>query len=212
MKSIHEIISEFDAIAGALRAGTSRALLTPAEGALLRHVPATARTALDVGCGAGLVARTLEHRGLRVLALDVSPEMIALARAKTPTELDVEYRVADFMAEAVPPGGFDVVISVNVVHHFPLSDIVPRLASGVAPGGLLLIQDVVTRSGARYLVRNVAAALSRRIAWLRSGYWPSRSLTSLYARHGDGEVYLTPNEAQSAFDALLPNVHVEHHL
>jgi len=47
---------------------------------LLRHAPLHCQQALEVGCGSGAFARLLATQAEHVLALDVSPQMIRLAR------------------------------------------------------------------------------------------------------------------------------------
>lgn len=50
---------------------------------LLRHLPAKCENALEVGCGTGTFARLLAARSEHVLALDLSPEMIRIARERS---------------------------------------------------------------------------------------------------------------------------------
>lgn len=210
MKTTNEIVSDFDTIAAALAESRARTELTASERALLRHVPPYARHAIDVGCGDGVVARALAQRGLRVTGLDLSPRMIALASARTSADLGVQYLVGDIMSESFPPRSFDVVVSINMVHHFAAGSIMPRLAELVAPRGVLLIQDVVTRTGFRYLLPNILGAIRQRSRRLLNR-GASGDVERLYARHGDGEVYLTPSEVQTIYSDLLRGVRLEHH-
>lgn len=212
MQSVPDIVTDFDAIASALERGPPRETLTSAERALLRHVPAGARSAVDVGCGDGVVSRALARRGLDVLGIDVSPRMVALARARSPAALRVQYRVADIMAAALPARAFDVVVSINVVHHVPLHRVIPRLAAAVAPGGRLLIQDVVRRPRARDVVVNAAAGLRVLARRVRGRSPVAPAVRALYDKHGDGEAYLTPAEIAEAYAPLLPGARIEHHL
>ena len=212
LASSADVARDFDALARALETAPHYEALTPAERQLLRHVPATARCALDVGCGDGVVTRALARRGLAVVAIDISPRMVALARSRTSPELRVDYRVEDIMTSRLHGCTFDVVLSVNMVHHVALPDVVGRLAEAVAPGGVLLIQDVVTRGGLGSLPLNIVATMRRR---LRRLVTPSRITTrvaKLYAAHGMGETYLAPSEVAAAYEELLPGARVEHHL
>lgn len=212
MKTITDIAADFDAIADALARGPAHETLTPAERALLAHVPADARYAIDVGCGDGVMTRVLAARGMSVLGLDVSPRMIALARSRTDPRLRVEYRHADIMAADLPERTFDLVVSVAVAHHLPLDTIVPRLVRLVAPGGTFLLQDVVSRRGLAQLPINIAAMVSRQ---LRSLAVPSRltsRVVAAYDAHGASETYLEASIVAPRYAALLPDARVYHHL
>lgn len=212
MKSNSEITADFDLIARVLRTAGAREL-SRSERALLALVPSSARTALDVGCGDGAIARALAQQGLRVSAVDLSPGMIALARRSTTVSLPVNYVLGDVLVDGPELGVFDVVICVNVLHHVPIASAVARLTELVAPGGLLLIQDVVARPGLRYLPMNLAGAITRVLRRIARRAAPdTRELREAYRAHGHGEEYLTPQDADTAYQKLLPGTRITHHL
>jgi 2-polyprenyl-3-methyl-5-hydroxy-6-metoxy-1,4-benzoquinol methylase len=74
---------------------------------------------LDAGCGHGHVARILSDCGARVVAVDVSPRMIDIARAADP-ETTIEYRVHD-LSDPLPQYArqFDLAISNLVLNDVP---------------------------------------------------------------------------------------------
>lgn len=55
---------------------------------------------VDLGCGSGLWARELTKSGYRVLGLDISEEMIEIARKRVP---EAEFRVDSLFAADLPP-------------------------------------------------------------------------------------------------------------
>src|SRR5947207_11224373 len=112
MKQMRSVVADFDQIADAIAADPCPDILTIAEHFLLRHIPPGARRALDVGCGDGVISRAIAARGIATLGIDASPGMIALASAHAGGSSLLEYRVVDITANPVPPGTFDVVISV----------------------------------------------------------------------------------------------------
>lgn len=100
-------------------------------------VPEGCRTALDVGCGDGLLARKLAGRAGSVTGVDRSPEMIRLARADVPE--NVTFVEADYLDGSLDDGTYDFVCAVAVVHHTEFDNAVARLVSLLAPGGRLVI-------------------------------------------------------------------------
>ena len=103
---------------------------------------------LDVGCGTGTLAITVQRRvGLtgRVVGVDPSAEQIARARAKAARRtLPTEFQRGVIEQLAFPDGTFDVVLSTLMIHHLPA----PLKRQGLAeitrvlkPGGRLVIAD-----------------------------------------------------------------------
>ena len=79
------------------------------HGYLLRHIPAYCEAALDVGCGTGSFSRLLAERSGRVVALDLSPRMIEIAKERSKQYPNIQFEVAD-AAKWVPAGElFDCV-------------------------------------------------------------------------------------------------------
>lgn len=212
MKPLSEIADDFDAIADALRGTTPVRRPTSAERTVLAAIPHTARRGLDCGCGDGWLARLAAVRGLEMVGIDLAPQMIALARSRTKAPLHIDFLTADIMTAPLTLASFDAVLGVNVVHHLPLDVILPRLSALVAPGGRLIIQDVVTRDGLRHLPVNVMAAMLSRLRRFARRREHCRSVQRLYHQHGVGETYLPTEDVESALTPFLPGVTVIHHL
>jgi 2-polyprenyl-3-methyl-5-hydroxy-6-metoxy-1,4-benzoquinol methylase len=202
---------DFDRIALALEASGADDSLEPYERALLRRLPAKVGAVLDVGCGDGALTRHVARRARSVLAVDISPAMIRVARERSAGHANIAYRVDDVATMELPEAAFDVVLSVATLHHLsPIDPVVDRLAAAVRPGGLLIVQDLVDRRGARHLPANALAWIARR---LRGGRGARHdAVASLYERHGRTERYLTPAEAARGWTRLLPGSRVSQHL
>src|SRR3954453_11898560 len=79
------------------------------------RTPLDGKAALDVGCGAGLLAEPLARLGAKVTGIDASPEVIAVAREHAAAmRLAIEYRVGDVQELQ---GQFDLVTSMEVIEH-----------------------------------------------------------------------------------------------
>jgi len=100
--------------------------------------PLAGKTALDVVCGAGLLAEPLARLGAKVTAIDPAAELIEAAREHAAGQgLDIDYRVS---AIENLKGAFDLITSMEVIEHTAdpeqfLNDLAKRLA----PNGLLML-------------------------------------------------------------------------
>jgi 2-polyprenyl-3-methyl-5-hydroxy-6-metoxy-1,4-benzoquinol methylase len=211
-KPMSAVVREFDRIAAAMAAHPRPDVFTLAERFLLRHVPAHAKRAVDVGCGDGSLTRALAARGINTLGIDASPQMIALSRALARDRPLLDYRVADVLTDDLPSAAFDLVVSVSMVHHAPLESVVPRLVAAVAPGGTLLIQDVTTRIGLRELPVNGLAWIAQHLRLVPGAGRRRPAVAALYAEHGAGESYLHASEVADAYRGLLPTARIYLHL
>ena len=100
-------------------------------------VPLAGRTALDVGCGAGLLCEPLARLGARVTGIDAAPESIAVAKAHA-RDLPIDYLAGGI--ERVAGRRFDLVTSMEVIEHVTdPAGFVAGLAGALAPGGLLVL-------------------------------------------------------------------------
>ncbi|MGI4876373.1 MAG: bifunctional 2-polyprenyl-6-hydroxyphenol methylase/3-demethylubiquinol 3-O-methyltransferase UbiG [Janthinobacterium lividum] len=100
--------------------------------------PLAGLTALDVGCGAGLLAEPLARMGATVTGIDAAAANIAVATAHAAAAgLDIAYR-----SEAVEQvdAGFDLVTCLEVVEHVADRAVfLAGLRRLVRPGGLLVM-------------------------------------------------------------------------
>ena len=122
----------------------------PAEDAAILdalQLPAGSQV-LEIGTGSGHFSRAAVRAGHRVTALDVSPTMLAYAKARAEAEglQGIEFRNAGFLTFSGPSAAYDAVVSVAVLHHLP--DVWKAVAlhnihRWLKPGGMLLLGDVV---------------------------------------------------------------------
>lgn len=143
---------------------------------ILDAVPAGARTALDIGTGDGLLARDLHRIVPAVTGIDVDPDVLARARTEDPY---VTWVRGDALSYPFPAGGFDVVASVAVLHHFPdAAAALTRMAELTAPGGLLAVVGLARSTSPADYAFELAGIGQHQWLSRRRGYWehtaPSR--------------------------------------
>ena len=113
-------------IRATVRAGRERMRRT-----LLDWLPAdlTGKRLLDAGCGTGALAVEAARRGADVVAVDLSPTLIELARERAPTSLgggSLIFIVGDMMDESF--GQFDYAVAMDSLIHYRPRDVVQTLA------------------------------------------------------------------------------------
>jgi magnesium-protoporphyrin O-methyltransferase len=98
---------------------------------LLSWLPAdlSGRRVLDAGCGTGALAIEAARRGAEVVAIDLSPTLVDLARERLPADLgqgSIEFRSGDMLAPEL--GRFDHVVAMDSIIHYGTEDAVKALS------------------------------------------------------------------------------------
>ena len=93
----------------------------------------------DLGCGPGQVARYLHDHSVDVFGLDLSQEMVAVARKLSP---DIKFKQGDMSAlkeEDDSLGGITAFYSIIHIPHHQIADVLRELLRVLVPGGYLLL-------------------------------------------------------------------------
>lgn len=147
----------------------------------------TDQNVLEIGCGTGSTALRLAPCTRRLLATDVSSEMIAIAREKLAAQPlpQLSFAVADADARVACAGEVDVVLAFNLLHL--VSDLDQALASvmqTLRPGGRL-ISKTACISEMNPLIPWLALPLMRAIGKApRVLCFDGNELEAAIARHG----------------------------
>jgi 2-polyprenyl-6-hydroxyphenyl methylase/3-demethylubiquinone-9 3-methyltransferase len=124
------------------------------------RTPLEGRSALDVGCGAGLLAEPLTRLGAKLTGLDASAELIAVAREHAAAVgLDIDYRAGEL---EVLEGQFDLITCMEVIEHVAdPAAFVKALAKRLAPGGLLVMSTPNATGWSKLLMITIGEGLGR---------------------------------------------------
>jgi len=123
--------------------------------------PLAGRRALDIGCGAGLVAEPLARLGAQVTAIDAAPENIAVARDHaTQGGLTIDYRACG--VESLDEPAYDLVTTLEVIEHVTDPALFVRsLARLLRPDGLLILSTPNRTALSRLMIVTLAEGLGR---------------------------------------------------
>jgi len=119
---------------------------------------------LDIGCGDGSVSLPLLSSERHLTLLDISENMLALARQRVPSHLasNVEIRLEDFLHSSLEKGSFDAIICVGVLAHVSSpDDVILKAAALLKPGGTLVLEC----TDSFHVVRRLMALPGRMINW-----------------------------------------------
>lgn len=181
---------------------------------LLRHLPAQCQNVLEIGCGKGEFSRRLAATSKLVVALDLSPEMIRIAREQSGHLPNLEFQIVDVMSYDLPRAGFDCIASIATLHHLPLREILLKMKPALKPGGVLLILDLFEPAGlVDALLNPVAMSLSISLRLMHHGRLrPSRAARDAWTAHERHDVYPTMKEVRALCADILPGAKIKKHL
>ena len=121
--------------------------------------PLAGKSALDVGCGAGLLCEPLARLGADVTGVDAAPENTAAAAIHAEgAGLDIRYIAGE--VGSLDIGTFDLVTAMEVIEH--VADkraFAAALAARLAPGGLMVLSTPNRTPQSRLLMVGAAEGL-----------------------------------------------------
>jgi ubiquinone/menaquinone biosynthesis C-methylase UbiE len=181
---------------------------------LLKHVPSPCAEALEIGCGTGSFSRLLAQRCKRVLALDLSPQMIQVAREHSKSYTNIDFRVADAMRWQYPKERFDCIASIATLHHLPLREALVNMKCSLKAGGALLILDLFQARGLLDLSASAMALPVDVVLRLvkRGRLREPAEARAAWDEHGRHDSYLTLSEIRKTCTDILPGASVTRHL
>ena len=113
---------------------------------------------LEIGAGPGRDSAFFQEKGLKVLATDLSPEMVKLCRQK-----GLDAKVMDFSDLHYPENSFDAVYAMNSLLHLPKKEL---------PAVLQTINAILKKDGLFFL--GVYGGIDHEGIWEEDAYEPKR--------------------------------------
>ncbi len=173
---------------------------------LLRHVPQNCENALEIGCGTGAFARVLAKRCRRVVGLDLSAEMIRVARARSEQFENLEFELADAMTWDFPQSHFDFICSIATLHHLDQRELLLKIRESLKPKGVLVVLDLVqSEKLVERMFDVVGFGVSGGLRLLHNGrLQPPPEVRKAWEQHGKHDFYLTMRQVRALADEIFP--------
>jgi 2-polyprenyl-6-hydroxyphenyl methylase / 3-demethylubiquinone-9 3-methyltransferase len=117
------------------------------------------RSALDVGCGGGLLAEALARRGARATGIDLAEAAIGAAQAHAhASAVEVDYHcIATETFAAQHPAAFDLVCCLEMLEHVPDPGAVIQACADLARPGATLVFSTLNRTPKAFALAVVGA-------------------------------------------------------
>jgi len=154
---------------------------------------------LELGCGTGYFTRELVKLKVHVTAIDISPELIEVAKNEIKAE-NVSFEVQNAYEMTYGLNQFDAIIGSSVLHHLEIEKAMTEMFRVLKPGGMIAFTEPN--------MLNPQIALQKNIPWLKRKLGDSPDETAFFSwkikkllhRAGFKNVHVMP------FDFLHPAI------
>ena len=128
-------------------------------------------TVLELGCGTGYFTRELARSGAEVIAIDVSPELLNIARSNCSAP-NVRYEIQNAYDLSYNDSIFDSVIGSSVLHHLEIEDAVREIYRVLKPNGTIFFTEPN--------MLNPQIAIQKNVPWVKRKLGDSPDETAFF--------------------------------
>jgi SAM-dependent methyltransferase len=98
------------------------------------------QSVLELGCGTGYFTRELAVTGAHITAIDISPELLEVARQDCFSE-NIRFEIQNAYAMTFPDETFDSVVGSSVLHHLEIDAALREIQRVLKPGGSIYFTE-----------------------------------------------------------------------
>jgi len=128
-------------------------------------------TVLELGCGAGYFTQELARSGADIVAIDVSPELLEIARTNCSSS-NVQYQIQNAYALSYSEAVFDSVVGSSVLHHLEIEEALCDIYRVLKPGGTIYFTEPN--------MLNPQIAIQKNIPWIKRKLGDSPDETAFF--------------------------------
>ena len=128
-------------------------------------------TVLELGCGTGYFTRELARSGADVVAIDVSPELLEVAKANCSAP-NVRHEIQNAYALSYPDAVFGSVVGSSVLHHLEIEEAIREIYRVLKPGGTIYFTEPN--------MLNPQIAIQKNVPWVKRKLGDSPDETAFF--------------------------------
>jgi SAM-dependent methyltransferase len=128
-------------------------------------------TVLELGCGAGYFTQELARLGADIVAIDVSPELLEIARTNCSSP-NVQYQIQNAYALSYSEAVFDSVVGSSVLHHLEIEEALRDIYRVLKPGGAIYFTEPN--------MLNPQIAIQKNVPWVKRKLGDSPDETAFF--------------------------------
>jgi len=128
-------------------------------------------TVLEIGCGTGYFTRELTRRGADIVAIDVSPDLLEIAKAKYSAP-NVRYEIQNAYSLTYADAMFDSVVGSSILHHLEIEEALREIYRVLKPGGTVYFTEPN--------MLNPQIAMQKNIPWIKRRLGDSPDETAFF--------------------------------
>jgi SAM-dependent methyltransferase len=128
-------------------------------------------TILEIGCGTGYFTRELTRCGADIVAIDVSPDLLEIAKAKYSAP-NVRYEIQNAYALTYADAMFDSVVGSSILHHLEIEEALREIYRVLKPGGTIYFTEPN--------MLNPQIAMQKNIPWIKRRLGDSPDETAFF--------------------------------
>lgn len=129
------------------------------------------KRALEIGCGTGNFTEKFARSGARIVAVDISPDLLEKARARCLPESQVRFLAKPF-EQCDVDGPFDAVIGSSILHHLDMPPAMAKILALLKPGGVMCFAEPN--------MLNPQIMIQKNIPWIRERLGDSPDETAFF--------------------------------
>jgi SAM-dependent methyltransferase len=115
-------------------------------------------TILELGCGAGYFTKEFARSGAEIVAIDVSPDLLEIAKANCPAS-NVRYEIQDACALTYSDAAFDSVMGSSILHHLEIERALREIHRVLKIGGTIYFTEPN--------MLNPQIAIQKKVPWIK---------------------------------------------